>query len=151
MRVDPTKTIVGSPQYEWGINPHYNYFQVAIEHYKYVGQGFSTTYALNKMADTIYGTEMAQSRLNGWLLVYGNTNVGLPPTPPYYATSATPSQTGNGYVNNPNNILGAPDASYTYLNSGSYGNKAEITAKISNCSYKWSTLCQMLHTLTQWR
>jgi hypothetical protein len=80
------------------------------------------------LSQNIYGDVFDKKELYDWLVVYGNMDVGLPPSPPYYAVSATSSQTGNGYVNYPNNILRAPDASYTYLSSGSYGNKAEITA-----------------------
>jgi hypothetical protein len=64
----------------------------------------------------------------------GIGNPAPPPPPPtyYHAVSATSSYTGNGYVNNKDNILGAADANYAYLSSGSYGNKAEITATLSN-------------------
>jgi len=56
------------------------------------------------------------------------------PAPPqvYYALSAIKSSTGNGYVDYEGNIVGAPDKNYAYLNSGSYLNKAEITATLSN-------------------
>jgi hypothetical protein len=46
--------------------------------------------------------------------------------------SATKSSTGDGDVYDKDNIVGAPDGSYAYLKSGSYLNKAEITATLSN-------------------
>jgi hypothetical protein len=46
--------------------------------------------------------------------------------------SATSSATGNGYVNNKDNIIGEINGAYAYLNSGSFGNKAEITATLPN-------------------
>jgi len=56
------------------------------------------------------------------------------PTPPlhYYGVSVVPSKTGDGYYTNENNVLGAIDGNYAYLNSGSYGNKAELTVTLSN-------------------
>jgi hypothetical protein len=73
-------TIGGSPQYEWNINYSYNYAQVAALYYYYVGQGYSTSYALNELSKTIWGpsTSYSSSQLYDWLDYYGNGNLGLP-------------------------------------------------------------------------
>ncbi|MDR2203121.1 MAG: hypothetical protein LBE76_02235 [Nitrososphaerota archaeon] len=86
------------------------------------------------------GVVLGQMIANGYIRIGSLTlcegvyvNIGDPvATSPYYAVSTTPSFIGNGYVNNKDNILGAPDGSYAYLNSGSYGNKAEISATLSH-------------------
>jgi hypothetical protein len=87
------------------------------------------------------GAVEAEFFTNGYLKIGGapafqgwNVNIGNPAPPPpiYYALSATKSSTGDGDVLNVGNIVGAPDTSYAYLKSGSYLNKAEITATMSS-------------------
>ncbi|MDR2203404.1 MAG: hypothetical protein LBE76_03725 [Nitrososphaerota archaeon] len=70
-------------------------------------------------------------RIGDWTVCNGIGMADLSPSN-CYALNATSSYTGNGYVNNKDNILRTPDGNYAYLNSGSYGNKAEITATLSD-------------------
>jgi hypothetical protein len=86
--------------------------------------------------------EFAALEVYGYFSTWGYLRIGSitiadglrlgDPHPPHYALSATSSYTGNGYVNDKDHILGSADGQYAYLNSGSYGNKAEITATMSN-------------------
>jgi hypothetical protein len=71
---------VGSPQYEWGLDPTYKYAQVAGLYWYYMGKDYTTTAALNQVSYTVYFSMMpfAFSPLNDWLVVYGNGNVKLP-------------------------------------------------------------------------
>jgi hypothetical protein len=71
-------TTVGSPQYEWGINPNYNYANVAATYYYRMGQGYSTAYALILMSYAVYGTSFENTNLANWLEVYGNMFTQLP-------------------------------------------------------------------------
>ena len=71
-------TYIGSPQYEWLINPDYKYAQVAGNYWYYMQQGCTTNQALNKLSNDIYGTRFDDTELKNWLIVYGNMNVGLP-------------------------------------------------------------------------
>jgi len=70
----------GSPQYTWEIDVNYNYAMVAALYYYYVGQGYSTIYALDQLSETIYGSgyDYDSGPLYYWLLYYGNGNIGLP-------------------------------------------------------------------------
>ena len=72
---------------------------------------------------------------NGYYRVAGTTvrdpqHIGNPCPPPThnYAVSATALCTGNGYINNKDNVIGTADLQYAYLNSGNFGNKADLNA-----------------------
>jgi hypothetical protein len=70
---------VGSPQYEWGIDPNFNYAQVACMYYYYLGQGYTTAQALVALAPILFNDKSYESStLSGWLVAYGNMYVGLP-------------------------------------------------------------------------
>ncbi|HSV49139.1 MAG TPA: hypothetical protein VLH35_02400 [Candidatus Acidoferrales bacterium] len=68
----------GSPQYEWTINPSYNYAQVVAFYYYYMGQNYQNSAALISMATAIYGTSFQNTYLANWLDVYGNMYLRLP-------------------------------------------------------------------------
>lgn len=71
-------TLVGSPQYEWGINPNYNYANVAGTYYYRMGQGDSTVEALIEMAYIVYGNDFQYTNLANWLVVWGDMYTALP-------------------------------------------------------------------------
>jgi len=71
-------TTVGSPQYEWGINPTYNYANVAGTYYYRMGQGDSTADALMFMSEVIYDDDFENTDLANWLVVWGNMYIELP-------------------------------------------------------------------------
>ena len=69
----------GSPQYEYSINPNYNYANVAGMFWYYTTSGYTISQALNQIASTIYGQgNFNQTPLYGWLVAYGNINLNLP-------------------------------------------------------------------------
>jgi hypothetical protein len=68
----------GSPQYEWGINPNYNYANVAGTFWYYMCNGNTVMEALNNLCYIIYGTAFGNTDLNNWLIVWGNKYLGLP-------------------------------------------------------------------------
>ena len=73
----------GSPQYEYTIrtppNTVYNFANVAALFWMYMDQGCSAYQALINLSNTIYGKTYASSEIAGWLVIYGNVNLGLPP------------------------------------------------------------------------
>ncbi|MDR0318610.1 MAG: hypothetical protein LBI09_01080 [Nitrososphaerota archaeon] len=75
-----TYPTIGSPQYEWKINPTYNYGHVAYLFWHNMCNGDTTNDALNTLSKTVYGSSVnfRSSDLNDWLIVYGNMNLGLP-------------------------------------------------------------------------
>ncbi len=74
--------LIGSPQYEWGINPQCNYANVAGAFWYYMSQGYSVKDSLNEMSKAVYNNPniaFTSTDLNNWLIVWGNWNMGLPP------------------------------------------------------------------------
>ena len=70
---------VGSPQYEWGITPYYDYSHIAKHFGLLMSQGKSVQGALNILSDRIYGqSDFINSDLYGWLIYYGNKYTTLP-------------------------------------------------------------------------
>ena|GEM_PF-903766 len=135
--IKPNVSEVGSPQYEWGIKPGYNYSDVAILYYQRLGQGDTTADALIYVANTIWGTTFAQTPLNNWLVVYGNMYVALPRDVSYPYVSSIAGQTVYGYgaVNNPNGLKGSvPDGDYVQLYGGNYGDGANIVGQLNTAS-----------------
>ena len=130
-------TTVGSPQYEWGINPNYNYAQVARFFWEYMSQGYTTEDALNILSNTIYGTAFINSGLQDWLIIYGNRLLTLPAYSPYPHVSSIAGYTtyGHGSVNNPNGLIGsAPDGSYVQLYGGDYGDGGHIVGQLNTAA-----------------
>jgi len=79
IQILPGDPMVGSPQYEWGINPNYNYANVAATYYYRMKQGDSTAAALVQMSSIVYGhTNFENTELADWLVVYGNMYTKLP-------------------------------------------------------------------------
>jgi hypothetical protein len=71
--------LIGSPQYEWGITPKYNYANVAGLIWSNLGGGNSTSTSLDNTSKLIYGKPFATNNdLYDWLIVWGNGNMGLP-------------------------------------------------------------------------
>ncbi len=72
-------SVVGSPQYEWGIKPYFDYSHIAKNFWNHMSQGDSVQEALNKLSTSIYGqTNFLNSDLKDWLIVYGNMYNRLP-------------------------------------------------------------------------
>ena len=73
-----THALVGSPQYEWKINPNNDYGRVAELYWYYMFSGKSTIDALNEAMKGIEGVGYGSSAINGWLIIWGNQNLKLP-------------------------------------------------------------------------
>jgi len=126
--------IIGSPQYEWGINPNYDYAQVAKLFWMFMAQGYTVKDALDATTIIIYNNALMSFTSNGnvlkdWLIVYGNRNVKLPADYGHRYVSkvapGSPTHIGSGYVSNANGITGRyPDGNLAFIygiNSGAGG------------------------------
>jgi hypothetical protein len=74
----------GSPQFEYEIDAEDDYSNVAAAFWYYMSLydnnniPYSVADSLDLMCNGIYLTDFSNTDLDGWLIVYGNSNLGLP-------------------------------------------------------------------------